>query len=376
MKGFVFSLLVAGVCFTSAAHAVCNIQRDAFGVVVGCCADVGGGTPMAEDTVCINPLNPCQKSKCTAPVNANTAGSCNKVAFSNTTGHPACLKDGDLCSVGECYQQACTYIGNNPANGFDALCDDNEDCTSDSCDDDGASFVDPPTCTNTAVGNGTSCDSNPGGECQVGICAAGDCVNSPAPDYTDCSGTSSEGDCQPRHCVAGVCTNNGDPIPCEGELAICRKWKCEWLTTTTYECTPVKAVGDDCDTNPWDCKNQVCNSQGKCGNQAAQAQSFCDPDRIDDGSNPNVVLPNCAAGRCDARKECEANGYDDTYNGMNCNDGNVCTTGSTCVENANGVGGVCKATSATQCEASTVDCPVCNVGNCNPAAGAPNCGCP
>lgn len=356
------------------AARACTPTYDPFGALVGCCK--ADGTPMNDGATCVDPNNPCAKNKCTAP-SGSTAGTCNKASYTSTAGHPKCLLSTDRCSVGECYNQGCAPIDNQAANGYDFFCDDGEDCTNDSCDDDAATVLIAPICSTTNVAAATTCSTNPSagtpaGECLVGECDGnGNCADEPAVDGTDCSGTASGGACQPRECDDGVCTNTGDPIYCEGTLALCRQWKCSWLSPTTHECTPVKVPKDTpCDTNDYDCKDRKCQSNGACGNQDEEVGHRCDP------NHTSPVLADCLAGTCDARQDCVGEDqYNDEYNGMDCTDTNFCTTHSICVENANGQGGTCKATQSSDCAASTVDCPLCNVGNCNPAAGAPGCGC-
>lgn len=376
-----FSLRITALCFGLALVALggsaalaCTPQYDPWGALVGCCK--ADSTPMALNAVCIDAANPCRKNKCTAG-SGSVAGTCTNASFTATNGHPSCLRPGDLCKVGECFTQVCTYIDNKSANGFDLYCDDNKECTNDTCNDSAATVLTPPTCGHSNVADTTSCSDNPGGECQVGKCQSGNCLNYPAPNSpaVDCS-TASGALCHPKVCVNGVCTANGSDIDCNvvgsGPLAVCRKWQCGWAGSTS-SCSQVKVVkGTPCDTNDWDCKNQTCLSTGKCGNQAAGVNTFCDPNR----TNSTTILGDCTAGRCDTRKDCEGVAYEDTYNGLACEDGNGCTTGSTCVPDPSGAGGTCKATAAAQCAADTVDCLLCNAGNCNPAAGAPGCGCP
>src|SRR5262249_4436749 len=118
---FATVLAAASAVTTPGSAAACTAKPDPFGALVGCCGD--DGTPLADGATCVDESNPCRKNKCTAPTGTPpnlTPGTCTKNAsYTATTGHPKCLNTADLCSVGECYAQACTYIGNQSANGFD-----------------------------------------------------------------------------------------------------------------------------------------------------------------------------------------------------------------------------------------------------------------
>ncbi|HSQ00603.1 MAG TPA: hypothetical protein VL049_25550 [Candidatus Dormibacteraeota bacterium] len=367
------TILAATWAATTPGSAVaCTPQYDPFGAVVGCCA--ANGTPMNDGAVCIDPGNPCRKNKCTAP-SGSTPGTCTKNAsYTATALHPKCLVAGDLCSVGECYSQACTYIGNQSANGFAPFCDDDTDCTDDFCDDTNATVLIAPTCTHSNTVAAAACADNPSAAdpCQPGQCDGnGACLDTAAPDGYNCSGTTVDGQCQPRQCESGICVDDGTPITCTGTIDVCKQWQCAWTSQTTWTCNRVpKPIGTSCDTSDFDCKVQTCNSKGKCSGHLVPLPHFCDPER----TNTTTILPDCNAGTCDNRGDCAGITYNDGYNGMACNDAINCTVNSICVEDPSGVGGACMATQASDCAPATTSCN-CSVA-CDPNAGPPKCGCP
>lgn len=338
---------------------VCTPTFDPFGAVVGCCkADCTYKTGSSTARECISSTNPCQQGHCNETSHVCEGG------WVNPDGHPACLSQTDTCKVGECFNQACTYIDNKVANGFDDFCDDDKVCTTDSCTESANQYT-APTCSHSNVAPLTPCTGNPGGECTVGKCSADQCVNYPAPDGTDCS--TADGDtCHPKYCQVGVCTPNGAditcPIPGNPALGVCRIWHCGW-SGSNPSCTQVFApTTQSCDTNSHDCKAQMCRTNGSCGNQGEAINHVCDP-------NFTTPLSDCTTGVCDARHNCTGITYDPDYDGVACTDSNVCTTASACDHDTASCRG-------TACAANTVDCPACNVGNCDPTKGIPNCGCP
>jgi hypothetical protein len=349
--------LVVGVLSYAPGAAACTPTTDAFGVTTGCCN--ANGTPMALNTSCIVPSNPCQRNKCTAPSGSN-AGTCSNASNLNAGGHPQCISATDSCKVGECYNQVCTYVGNDQTQGFTDRCDDNVDCTGDMCNKDGSgNFI---NCTHTTLTNNEVCDdSNPPlTACQQGECQGGACIAVPAPGQ-DCS-DSTGNTCTPKICDSnGVCQPNGPPITCSGTPSVCHEFACAWVSGSPT-CTLAKQpVGTNCDTDAHDCKNQSCLSTGKCGNQAQPVGTVCD-------DNFATPLVDCQTGVCSSRKECAGITGDSNLNGQvcqtdsdpcstqTCQDG-VCNTG-TC--NGSGtactIGGGCGTTTPGVCSSGTPPC--------------------
>jgi hypothetical protein len=320
-------------------------------VLVGCCnADGTWKTGTLSQRACLNPNNMCQKGHCDGNPNSTCNGD-----YTNQNG-TCVVQDGLNCRLGECQQQLCT--ANSDPDLIPLRCDDHNDCKDDDCS--GSTYF-TPSCTHTNVPNGTGCEFPDTDPCTTGVCTDGTCGSVPA-NGAFC-GTASEGTCTPAFCDAnGDCNPQGDPITCSGTLQTCRKWECSWdgqsASCTQVKVDPNNPAENSCDTDPHDCKRQVCGPKGKCNAQAQPAGTSCD-------SNYTTPLTDCYSGLCDSRKNCEneALGVYGFYDGVPCGpqDSNVCTSqtcqgltcgvvtcnSNTCV--ACGINGICGGTPPDNC---------------------------
>jgi hypothetical protein len=147
--------------------------------------------------------------------------------------------------------------------GVPGACDDQEICTTDTCDATG--LCQNPTCTDDDLvccpdgcaaccgTDATSCVGDPGA-CQRWDCQDETCV---AVDVAD--GTDPGGDCPGRTCCAGACAAccGTDTSTCGAE-ALCTNWSC-----VTGVCTPVfetNATDPEDECTGTDC----CNGSGAC----------------------------------------------------------------------------------------------------------------
>ena len=103
-----------------------------------------------SEVQCAGQVGPCLENVC----NPDT-GTCADLWLANGTG----CDDNDKCTTGDsCFQGSCSGSGS-------LTCDDNNSCTSDSCDSGSG-------CDYQAVANGTSCGANK--QCQNGNCVTVD----------------------------------------------------------------------------------------------------------------------------------------------------------------------------------------------------------
>jgi MYXO-CTERM domain-containing protein len=196
--------------------------------------------------------NPCTDNSC----NTST-GAC--VYTPNTV---AC-SDGDECTNNDvCSEGACA--------GMPLTCDDNNVCTTDSCE--------TGQCLHSAVEQGASCDDQNG-------CTDGDACN-----------------------ATGVCVGTGGPDCDDGDP--CTKNGC---TNSACYNDELEAVGTPCLTTNKCLVNAACNADGEC---TSAEEKNCDD------NNP------CTVDHCDPDVGC-LSGPDDS---ATCDDGDVCTLNDACVD--------------------------------------------
>src|SRR4029077_1560013 len=212
--------------------------------------------------------------------------------------------------------QAGTCTAGTPLN-----CNDNNVCTSDTCDP-------VAGCQHTAVTNGTSCSDgnvcNGVETCQAGACVAGTalncndnnvcttdtcdpvagCQHTPVTNGTSCSdGNVCNGveTCQAGACAPGTALNCNDNNPC-----------------TSDTCDPVAGCQHTPVTNGTSCSDgNVCNGVETC-----QAGA-CAPGTA---LNCNDNNP-CTSDACDPVAGCQ---HTPVTNGTSCSDGNLCNGAETC----------------------------------------------
>ena len=326
------------------------------------------GTHFCKASHCyINPKTvttcPDNGTQC-APIGCDPGDGKCKVVDPPGEGTP-CTVDDDICVV----EAVCKCADGNCANrvcaGKQAVCNDNNACTTDSCDKKvGCVFTkttqpcdDGDPCTNgdrcgeglcqpgkqecTSCGNDSDCakidDANPN-KCQGDyFCTKGICIYKAS--YVECGA----GTCSiPEHTTFGACESAGGKWT---DYAQCAVGSCDKKTGNCFKeaLTGVCDDNDNCTVNDYctdgDCKTdkRTCNDQDPC------TVDSCDPDN--------------AQGGCvfDAKKA----------DGLACDDGNKCTVGSKClaitVEK-----GFCAAGSPKSCD----DGNACTSDSCEGATGA------
>jgi MYXO-CTERM domain-containing protein len=324
-----------------------NDSCDARGSCVN--ANVVDNTPCPDGNKC-NGDEGCKTGVCTSPANFScddnnlcTSESCDPVtgcAHTKLNG-TSCL-DANKCNGSEtCVTGVCTA-------GTALDCNDNNPCTTDSC-------TAANGCSN-AKQNGTSClDANKcnGAEmCVTGVCTAGtplDCDdNNPCTDDT----------CDPAggcaHTAVAVATKCDDGNVCNG-ISTCSGTVCTAGTPLSCDdgnvCTDdscVAATGCKFVNNTADCSdNNLCTQDDKC------ALGVCKG-----GAAPNCNDNEaCTTDTCDAGKGCL---HAPVGDGGDCDDGNDCSTGDQCVA------GKCKASGGKVCD----DAKDCTQNTCDPLNGS------
>ncbi|MCO4760183.1 MAG: hypothetical protein KC502_01685 [Myxococcales bacterium] len=275
----------------------------------GVCTD--GACKTVKQTGC-NDGNPCTTDTCDS-----SSGACKYAAV----GDGGSCNDGDACTVGDkCKKGACL--------GAPADCDDNNVCTTDSCDpgagcahkasaksacDDGNLCTVGDTCKGTVCQPGAPQNCGDGNPCTDAACdPASGCKPGAKGASCDDGNACTVGDaCEKGHCVSGKSQNCDDGNACTLDSCLPKKG-CE-SKVAKLSCSDgnVCTVGDVCAAGL--CvtgKLQVCN----------------------DG-NP------CTTDSCDAKKGCVA-----SSNSASCDDGDVCTSNDVCK------GGVCNSGITLSCD--------------------------
>jgi hypothetical protein len=257
--------------------------------------------------------------------------------------------DGNACTSGD----ACTVgpVGAVCSGGAKLVCNDNNPCTSDSCD--------PKVGCVTAPQNGAPC--NDGDACTTGdICSAGACKGSgtPCDDANPCTADA---------CVAGKCTSTPKSGSCDDGNVCTTGEGC-----ISGNCVPAAKVNCD-DANP--CTSETCDPKLGCKYTPASGSS------CDDG-NPCTSPDTCGSGKCtgsakicDDKNPCTNDLCDSASGncaavpqpGKVCDDGSLCTTPDVCQGN-----GACAGTPAVKCDdgnACTDDACLAATGKC---ANTPN----
>lgn len=295
--------------------------------------------PIANGASCNDP-NPCNGSEtCQAGIcqpsptlldcsdnNPCTVDSCDPLLGCRhlaVPGGTAC-SDGDVCNGAEtCHSGTC-------GTGTALDCDDNDACTSDSCN--GLSG-----CIHAPIAGCISCttpadcdDSNP---CTSDLCNASACSNPPAPDGTACS----DGDaCNGAEtCLTGSCSPGTAPN-CD-DNNVCTSDSCE--------------AGTGCVHSPL-LDGTACPNGTLCDGAEACLAGICVAGTVlgcDDG-NP------CTTDNCLALSGCE---HTPVANGTSCTDNNACNGAETCQA------GTCTAGAPPDCD----DNNACSTDSCNPASG-------
>jgi hypothetical protein len=311
-----------------------------------CVADTGV-CPCAKKSVALSLTTPCQQT--------NDVGTC--------VGKRVCTDEGlSDCDAGVPAQEVCNGIDDDCDGDVDeATCDDDNDCTEDSCSGaegcvntplDATECKDGDPCTvadhcesGVCVGDPVQCDDNnpctqdictPQGGCDVlpatGSCDDDDpCTVADQCQDGDCVGTAVSCDCQED----GDCGALEDGDLCNGTLYCDTAqfpYKCAVKADTVVECPEAEGHHAPC-LEPW------CNPlTGACSLVAAEDGGPCvDQDKCStndtcqEGSCMAGPQINCNDGNPCTNDGCEAEiGCTHEFNDNACSDGNVCTAGDQC----------------------------------------------
>jgi hypothetical protein len=272
--------------------------------------------------------------------------------------------DGDLCSIGDkCIEGLCT-------GGVPLLCKDDNPCTDDSCD---------PLLGCLHSPNALSC--NDGNVCTAGdTCLAGECAAGEpliCDDSNVCNGLET--------CDPAVGCQSGVLLVCADDDDVCTDTDCQpgagCVTTLNQAycddgdpCT----IGDQCHLGSCQADGNLdCDDGNECTDDTCNGPDGCvyspNAASCDDGTKCTAG-DHCAAGWCVAGSilDCHDDNpcTDDSCdpllgcvhspNVLPCNDGNVCSTGDTCLA------AKCEAGESLICD----DNNVCNgLETCDPAVG-------
>ena len=296
----------------------------------------------------------CDTSKdtaCSVTTCDNASGTCKAGAVNS--GGPC--TDGSACTVGD------TCTGGTCVSGNAPNCDDNNVCTTDSCDpatgcknvNNTIGCVDGDACTQNDTCSGGKCggvavvgccldssqcnDNNP---CTVDVCDAvgGTCKHDAVAANGQACNADSSGCTQNDLCVAGVCTAGAAP-DCSGQADQCNTGACSSSGTNTFACVKVaKTNGITCDDGVF------CNTGEACQGGVCKG-----------GTTKDCSSSGCTTGACDeVQKKCVGSPKAD---GTACDaDGNGCTINDTCAS------GVCVPGSNFQCTQPVGD--PCNTWGC------------
>ena len=301
--------------------------------------------------------------------------------------------DGDTCSTGDyCQGGVC-----NPGN--DVSCDDNNPCTTESCNpvlgcqninntnacDDGNECTSVDACNGgTCVGQGTNtCDD--GIPCTTDSCSDTEgCIHAPADTLCD-DGNS----CTINTCVAsvGCSTNNTAGALCDdGDVCntqdYCQDGDCQGggaiscddgILCTTDSCNPV--LGCQTSNNSLSCDDgNVCSVVDECqgGVCVGAGSNACDdgiPCTVDSCSDDGGCTHTPSSSLCDDGNTCTLNTCLEGIGcsvadkaGTLCDDGDICNTQDYCQD------GECQGGTTVECD----DGNTCTTDSCNPAVGCQN----
>lgn len=307
-------------------------------------ANACNGTAKCQGTQCVpipavdcDDSNPCTNDSCTP-----ATGKC---VYTNNT-NPC--SDNDVCTlVDQCSGGKC--IGSGAPN-----CNDNEECTTDSCDKvKGCQHV--GVADNTPCDDGNDCstgdvcksgkcsfvmgkDCNDNDPCTIDTCAANMCTmpHPAAADHTPCvyDKCHYNSECLTGKCDQGTAVNCDDGNPCTAD-------SCDGIAGGNTGCKHVPVDGGDCSDNdactsadkcsggkcvgtPVVCKAlDACHKVGSCTNGS------CNDPRADDGTMCTTKAGDgtCQGGLCDVPENTGGAGGDSATGAAG--DGTVTNGGTT-----------------------------------------------
>lgn len=334
----------------SALEDACNDSR---------CISTGGSSHMCEavalsaETLCDDDDACTERDACSTGVCVGAAvwcddgNECTTETCDPTTGclvqplSDVACDDGDACSTADaCAAGACT--------GEPVTCgDDGIPCTTDVCNpstgacgivvadstacDDGSACTYFTACYGGVCGGGNLVQCGDSEQCTTDACdPTSGCVHTPLPDGTACD--DDDDVCTPTDaCVSGVCS--GTPLACLDDGNPCTDVVC---AEQSGGCISVTRSGACDDGNP--CTSDDVCTQGTC---TGIVTVLCE----DDGVPCTVDVCNPATG------ECGVQSADWTL----CDDGDVCTTYTLCVQGACGRGSPVSCNDGDPCTADSCD---------------------
>ena len=255
--------------------------------------------PCADDQVAVNGTcrdpEPCELVECDDD-NECTQNECTNVAGNAQCDYPA-GENGAMCDadglVGVCFEGVCDA---DPCAGVD--CDDGDDCT-----DDGVCDLNTGHCPESVLAPVNSTCGN-GGLCN----GAGHCVECNRSDQCDDGNECTDDLCDTDH---GTCSNPAvaDPIQCnyEGGVGACESGVCV-APTPACAADPCPEDDDPCTYAP------ECRAAGggrTCEEARVPNGTACEPEGLPAGA--------CQEGACTG-----------LCVGVDCSDGNDCTTDPSC----------------------------------------------
>lgn len=281
-----------GAC-TPGATITCNDNNEC---TTDTCNTASGCVFTPRTGACTDDGNPCTNDVC-------ASGSCTHPSKANGT---AC-SDGQFCTVNEsCQGGTCT-------GGTARNCADTNPCTADSCDETNDTCVNAPlpagsSCSdNNACTVGDACDAS--GVCQPGtqrVCDdSNECTTDTCNPASGCVFTPRTGSCTDDGnqctndvCSAGVCTHPSRPngTTCDDGLFCTVNDTCQGGTCTAGA-PRTCADGNACTSDVCDETNDVCVNDPItpcCGNGVTETGEACD-----DANTVNTdACVNCQAARC------------------------------------------------------------------------------
>lgn len=291
---------------------------------------------------------PCTNDRCIA----GPAGYCSNEFFYGD------CDDGSACTVGDTCGVDHLCVGNA------VVCNDFNDCTSDSCDrnlgcvfsprtgacnDEDACTYDDACVDSECVGTPKTCDD--GKPCTNDYCQGGVCKTLPMADGLICddSNLCTLGD----HCISGLCVPSSTQV-CN-DVNLCTLDTCDPELGCNF---PSVVCNDDdvCTTdscNPsqgcvYSINTETCNDNDACTVNDTCAGGVCGGQPKDCNDGDSCTIDECFDGKCQY-----------IPNIGDCEDGDLCTSGEFCLN------GVCQGGTAIVCN----DFETCTSDSCNPDDG-------
>jgi hypothetical protein len=326
VSGCVHAAIAGCSSCTSAADCNDNNACTTDSCNAGTCVNQAraNGTACGDANAC-NGAETCQAGVCAAgqALNCNDNNSCTTDSCDAATGCKNTVKsNGSSCSDGNACNGAETCQGGACAAGTPLTCNDVNPCTSDSCNPSSG-------CTFTNKADGASCTD--GNQCNGGeTCQAGSCRPGTSPNCNDNDSCTTD-QCDPTqgctHSPVASCTGCTTSSDCNDDNA-CTADACSNGTCTNT----VRADGTSCSDGLFCTVGETCVA-GVCGGGTANCQAqktacknaFCDEARRTCTTEPLPDGTACAEpDGCSAAPTCQSGSCTATA-AAPCDDGNPCT---------------------------------------------------